>query len=164
MPRGGRPVRRGLLLAGLGAALGGGPAGSAESVAAYTVAEDEIPRPLTAAPGDPARGEDIVRDRELGNCLICHALPIAAEPFQGTVGPDLAGLAGRLTAGQMRLRVVDATLVNADSAMPAYHRIDGLERVADEYRGKAVLSAAQVEDVVAYLLTLRAPRAGEDRQ
>jgi L-cysteine S-thiosulfotransferase len=119
------------------------------------VSGDAMPTSLTGAPGDPARGRAVAIDRQLGHCLLCHALPIAEERFQGDLGPDLAGVGDRLTIGQIRLRVVDATQLNPRSAMPPYHRTAGLLRVAAEFRGRPVLSAEQVEDVVAFLATLR---------
>lgn len=114
---------------------------------------DSLPEPLTALPGDPARGREIVIGRD-ANCLLCHAIAETGERFMGNVGPPLSGVAGRLDAGQLRLRIVDPTRVKADVAMPAYHRTHGLDQVAEPYRGKPVLTAQQVEDVVAYLLTL----------
>lgn len=119
------------------------------------VVVDAMPSSLTGVPGDPARGRAVVVNRQLGHCLLCHALPIAEERFQGDLGPDLAGVADRLSVGQIRLRVVDATRLNPRSVMPPYHRTDGLLRVAAEYRGRPVLTAEQVEDVVAFLATLR---------
>jgi sulfur-oxidizing protein SoxX len=111
------------------------------------------PLPATAA-GDPARGRHIVLDREVGNCLICHKVPEPAELFQGDLGPDLRGIGKRLTAGQIRLRLVDQSRLNPQTMMPPYHRVDGLNRVAARYRGKPLLTAQEVEDVVAYLETL----------
>jgi sulfur-oxidizing protein SoxX len=124
-------------------------------VARFTVVGDAIPEPLSGVPGDPARGRQIVLDRELGNCLICHQVPEAGEPFQGDLGPNLAGVGRRLNRGQIRLRLVDQSRLNPATVMPPYHRIDGLNRVAAPYRGRPVLSAEQIEDVVAYLATLK---------
>jgi sulfur-oxidizing protein SoxX len=109
---------------------------------------------LTDQPGDPARGKQTVLDPERGNCLICHPMPIAEAEFQGDVGPDLAGVGSRYGAGEIRLRVVDAKRLNPDSVMPAYYRTDGLYRVLNQYRGEPILTAQEVEDVVAYLMTL----------
>jgi L-cysteine S-thiosulfotransferase len=114
--------------------------------------------PLTDQPGDPARGKEIVLDPARGNCLICHPMPIAEAEFQGDVGPDLAGVGSRYDAGELRLRVVDARRLNSTSVMPAYHRTDGLHRVLNEYRGKPILTSQEVEDVVAYLMTLKEER------
>ena len=116
---------------------------------------DTIPEPLTDTPGDPERGRQIVLDREVGNCLICHRVPEPAERFQGELGPDLSGVGSRLTAGQLRLRIVDQSRLNPRTLMPPYYRIDRLALVAEQYRGKPVLTAQQVEDVISYLQTLR---------
>ena len=114
--------------------------------------------PLTNRPGDPARGKEIVLDPAGGNCLICHPAPIAEAEFQGDVGPDLAGVGSRYGADELRLRVVDARRLNPASVMPAYHRTDGLHRVLKQYRGKPILTRQEVEDVVAYLMTLTEDR------
>jgi sulfur-oxidizing protein SoxX len=118
------------------------------------VGGNAIPASLTGKPGDPARGQAIAVDRAQGNCLACHALPVA-EPLQGNVGPDLHGVAGRLAEGELRLRVVDPKIVNAETAMPAYYRVDGLSRVRKDMAGRPILTAEQIEDVVAYLRTLK---------
>lgn len=136
------------------AALGAGLA-LAGPVAPYEVVGDAIPAPLTAEPGDPARGRAIVTSRQTGLCLLCHRGPFPEERFQGTLAPDLAGAGRRWSEGQLRLRVVDARRLNSDSLMPAYHRVDGLARVATAWRDRPVLDAQQVEDVVALLRTLR---------
>jgi len=122
---------------------------------AFAVVGDGITQPLTATPGDPVRGRAIVADRQTGLCLLCHSAPISEERFQGNLAPSLAGAGSRWSAAQLRLRIVDARRVNPDSLMPAFYRDRGLERVAPAYAGKPVLDAQQVEDVVAYLLTLK---------
>jgi sulfur-oxidizing protein SoxX len=124
----------------------------------YQVRDGAIARPLTEQPGDPQRGKAVVLDPTRGNCLICHPMPIAEAEFQGDVGPDLAGVGSRYGAGEIRLRVVDAKRLNPDSVMPAYYRIDGLYRVLNQYLGKPILTAQEVEDVVAYLVTLQGDR------
>lgn len=116
--------------------------------------DDQIARPLTAAAGDPARGREIVAGRD-GNCLLCHSVPETGERFMGNVAPPLSGVGARLTAGQIRLRVVDPTRLKPDVVMPAYFRSEGLNDVASPYRGKTILTAQQIEDVVAFLVTLR---------
>lgn len=116
---------------------------------------DAMPTPLTATPGDAGRGREIVASRQRGLCLLCHPAPIAEERFQGDLAPDLAGVGGRYSAGQLRARVVDARRFNADSIMPPYHRSEDLTRVAPAWRGKTLLSAQEVEDVVAWLVTLK---------
>jgi L-cysteine S-thiosulfotransferase len=116
---------------------------------------DEIPLPLSGARGDPARGRAIVTNRQLGLCLLCHSGPFPEERFQGDIGPDLGGIGARLSAAQIRLRIADPGRVNPATFMPAYFRSEGLTRVAPAFRGKTVLSAQQIEDVVAFLATLR---------
>ena len=121
----------------------------------YAVSGDAIAEPLTSARGDPARGRAIIVNRQVGLCLLCHAGPFPEERFQGTIGPDLNGVASRLSEGQIRLRIVDPARTTPDSVMPAYFRTEGLARVAPSLRGKPILSAEQIEDVVAFLLTLK---------
>lgn len=128
---------------------------AAETLVPYTVVDDAIPASLTGAKGDPARGRAIVASRQAGLCLLCHSGPIPEDRLQGNVAPDLAGAGSRWSEGQLRLRIVDAHRINPATIMPSYYRVDGLTRVAASYRGKPILSAAQVEDVVAYLTTLR---------
>jgi sulfur-oxidizing protein SoxX len=127
---------------------------SAAGVAPFAVVGDAIEAPLAGAAGDAARGAAVVRNRETANCLICHSIPDPREAFMGEIGPPLAGVASRLTPGQIRLRVVDPTRVNAGAVMPAYHRTEGLANVDPRFRGEPVLSAQEIEDVVAYLATL----------
>ena len=119
------------------------------------VVGDGIPQPLTAEPGDAARGRAIVANRQVGLCLLCHTAPIAEERFQGTLAPDLAGAGTRSTPAELRLRLVDSRRVNPQSIMPAYFRSDGLARVGKSWQGKTVLGAQQIEDVIAYLASLR---------
>jgi L-cysteine S-thiosulfotransferase len=115
---------------------------------------DEIPASLTGAKGDPQRGRAIVANRQVGLCLLCHSGPIPEERFQGNLAPDLRA-AGRMTEGEIRLRLVDPARANPQTIMPAYYRAEGLTRVAPSLRGKSILTAEQIEDVVAYLLTLK---------
>jgi len=116
--------------------------------------DDAIPASLTGAKGDPARGRAIIANRQVGLCLLCHSGPFPEERFQGKLAPDLRSTA-KLSEGQIRLRIVDPGRVNPDTIMPAYYRSEGLTRVAPAFRGKTILTAEQVEDIVAYLLTLR---------
>jgi sulfur-oxidizing protein SoxX len=110
--------------------------------------------PLTATPGDAERGRRIVADRSIGLCLLCHRGPFP-DQTQGTLAPDLAGAGSRGTEGQLRLRLVDARRLNPATIMPPYGRADGLVRVAPAWRDRPLLSDQQIEDVVAFLLTLR---------
>jgi sulfur-oxidizing protein SoxX len=119
-------------------------------------ANDAVDTPLTAQPGDPVRGREIVENRQVGACLLCHSGPFPAPHLQGTIGPSLAGVGARLTAGQIRLRLIDARKVNPDTVMPPYYVSDGLQQVGQAWQGKPALSAQQIEDVVAFLATLRA--------
>ena len=129
-------------------AMGGASGGAAS-------AQDSIPTSLTGAKGDPTRGRAIVTNRQLGLCLLCHSGPFPEERFQGNLAPDLAGSGRRWSEGQLRLRIVDSGRINPATIMPAYHRSDGFVRVAPVWRGKPVLSAEQIEDVVAFLMTLK---------
>ena len=119
------------------------------------VAQVAIEKSLTGTKGDPARGRAIVADRHVGLCLLCHSAPIPEERFQGELAPDLKGVASRLSEGELRLRIADSSRVNPATIMPSYYRTEGFARVAPAFRGKTVLSAEQIEDVVAYLMTLR---------
>jgi sulfur-oxidizing protein SoxX len=121
----------------------------------YAVVGDAIPRPLSATPGDATRGRAIVANRSVGLCLLCHSGPIAEERFQGDLAPSLAGAGARWSAGQLRLRIVDGARLNPDTIMPPYYRTTGLQRVARPFEGKTILTAEQIEDVVAYLATLK---------
>ena len=121
----------------------------------YTVTGDAITDPLASARGDPTRGRAIIVNRQAGLCLLCHSGPFPEERFQGTIGPDLNGVASRLSEGQIRQRIVDPARTNPDSVMPSYFRTEGLTRVTPSLRGKPILSAEQIEDVVAFLATLK---------
>ena len=134
-------------------------AGAAETSAvarvSFRVVADGIPEPLGAGPGDTMRGRALIVARDAANCVLCHAIPDTAVRLAGDLGPSLAGIGGRLTASQLRLRVADNLRVHPETIMPSYFKIDGLDRVAPAYRGRPILSAAEIEDVVAYLATLR---------
>ena len=127
----------------------------APAAAAQQVVGDAIPASLTGQSGDAARGRAIVANRSTGLCLLCHSGPIAEERFQGDLAPSLAGAGSRWSPGQLRLRIAAGARLNADTIMPPYYRTTGLQRVARNFDGKTILSAAQVEDVVAYLATLK---------
>ena len=119
------------------------------------LADDSIASSLTGRAGDAERGRKIVLDRHVGLCLLCHSGPFPEERFQGDLAPNLSGVGARLSAGQIRARIVDASRVNPNTIMPPYFRTESLQRVAPAYRGKTVLTAEQIEDVVAFLVTLK---------
>ena len=149
-------IRPALAVAAVLAALTAADA-AGETLRPYRVVGDGIPDPISGTAGDPARGMEVAADRQRGNCILCHTMPMTSsgDGFQGDVAPDLSAIASRLSAAQIRLRLVDPTRANSETVMPAYYRVDGLNRVAPAFRGKAVLTAEEIEDVIAYLLTLR---------
>jgi sulfur-oxidizing protein SoxX len=131
-----------------------GDAAAQEALRPYRIVDDAIPASLTGTAGDAGRGRAIVLTRQ-STCLLCHSGPFPEEKFQGTLAPDLKGTGSRWSEGQLRLRLVDAAKLNPATIMPAFYRVDGLQRVAPAWRGKPILSAEQIEDVVAFLSTLR---------
>ena len=140
-----------LALAGLVAI---GAASAQNELVDYRVVDGGIPEPLTDEPANYLRGELVVRDATNASCLICHAMPIEDEPDPGNIGPDLAGVADRYTEAELRLRLVDSKLINPDTVMPAYYSLRNLNRVDEEYAGRTIYSAQDIEDVIAFLLTL----------
>jgi sulfur-oxidizing protein SoxX len=119
-------------------------------------ANDGIPESLPGTvTGDPVRGRAVVANRQLGLCLLCHTAPIPEEQFQGNLAPDLSGAGNRWTPAKLRERIVDSSKLNPSTIMPSYFKTEGLTRVAPTHRGKTILSAQQIEDVVAYLQTLK---------
>ncbi len=130
-------------------------ASASEPLVDFVAVADGVPLPLVSGSGDAQRGRAVVLDRTRGNCLICHAAPEPDERFMGELGPSLAGVGTRLTTAQLRLRMIDQTRLNPATVMPPYYRVDGLTRVGAQYRGKPVLTAGEIEDVVAYLATLK---------
>jgi L-cysteine S-thiosulfotransferase len=127
---------------------------TAQTLRSYVVTGDAITEPLTGAPGDAERGRALVLERT-NTCILCHSGPFPEEKFQGDLAPSLAGAGSRWSAGQLRLRLVDASRLNPGTIMPSYYRLDGLDRVAANFAGKPILSAEQIEDIVAYLASLR---------
>lgn len=126
----------------------------AQALRPYDVIGDAIPASLTGIPGYATRGRALVLERS-STCILCHSGPFPEARFQGDLAPDLAGAGGRWSEGQLRLRLVDASSLNPATIMPSYYRLDGLARVGPAWRGKPILSAEQIEDMVAYLVTLR---------
>jgi sulfur-oxidizing protein SoxX len=145
---------RAAVLGALLATLAGG-AGLADELLAYKVEGNAIVAPLTGKPGDATRGRAIVTNRTVGLCLLCHSGPFPDERFQGNLAPDMRGAGSRWSVGELRLRMVDSHRLNPDTIMPAYYKLDGLTRVAPAFRGKPLLTAEQIEDVVAFLASLR---------
>jgi sulfur-oxidizing protein SoxX len=144
------------LICGAGMAAFFTAGAAAEELVAFKIVDDEsIEESLTGKPGDPVRGREVAVNRKQGNCLACHKMPIPEQPFHGEIGPDLSTVGSTYTAGELRLRVVNPKIVNPDSFMPAFYRSDGLHRVLKDFQGKTILTAQQVEDVVAYLTTLK---------
>ncbi|WP_257168996.1 sulfur oxidation c-type cytochrome SoxX [Bradyrhizobium sp. SRS-191] len=126
----------------------------AEGLKPYTISGDGIAQSLTGRPGDATRGRALVLARS-STCILCHSGPFPEARFQGDLAPSLAGAGSRSTTAQLRLRLVDASSVNPATIMPSYYRLDGLTRVGSAWRDKPILSAEQIEDIVAYLATLR---------
>lgn len=148
---------------GAGLALGAALAGiagfpssaAAQALVPFEIVDGGIPQALTDMPGSAARGRTIVRDISKATCLICHAMPIPEEPDHGQIGPPLAGVGGVYSEAELRLRLVDPKAINPESIMPSYYRVEGLNGVLDRYDGQPIYTAQEIEDVVAYLMTLR---------
>lgn len=126
----------------------------ADGLAPYEITGDGIAKSLTSASGDAARGRALVLARTT-TCILCHSGPFPETRFQGDLAPDLTGTGNRWTVSQLRLRLVDASRFNPDTIMPSYYRDDGFVRVGRNFTGKPILSAAEIEDIVAFLATLR---------
>jgi len=131
------------------------PADADEGLRPHSIVGDAIPAPLTDQAGDAARGRAIVVNRQVGLCLLCHSGPFPEERFQGTLAPSMAGAGSRWSVAQLRLRIVDAGRLNPDTIMPPYYRTANLQRVAKAFVDKPIFSAQQVEDVIAFLATLK---------
>lgn len=111
--------------------------------------------PLTSSPGDVARGRAIVGNRQVGLCLLCHSGPFPEERFQGNLAPDLVASVGQSSPAQLRARLVDPGRLNPTSIMPAYYRTTGLSRVATKFTDQTILTGQEIEDVVAFLVSLQ---------
>lgn len=122
----------------------------------YEIVDGGIPVSLTGVAGDPERGKAAMINRKSGNCLSCHEVSVLSDqPFHGEVGPALDGASERWSEPELRLIVVNSKEVFEDTIMPGFYRTEGLNRVMDSFAGKTILTAQEVEDVVAYLLTLK---------
>ncbi len=120
------------------------------------IEDDAVKASLTGKAGDAATGRKVATSRKKGNCLACHVISdLKEQPFHGNVGPSLDGVAGRYSEAELRLRIIDATKLNEDTIMPPFYRVDGLTRVNKKFKNKTVLSAQEIEDVLAYVMTLK---------
>jgi sulfur-oxidizing protein SoxX len=128
---------------------------TAQTLVPYKIENGAIAQSLTGIKGDPAKGRAIVVERQKGLCLLCHSGPFPEERFQGDLAPSLAGTGSRMSEGEIRLRMVDSTKVNEKTIMPPYYRSEGLERVAANYKAKTLLNAQEIEDVIAFLVSLK---------
>ena len=123
-------------------------------VNAQVITGDSIFESLSTEPGDAARGRIIVASRQTGLCLLCHSGPFPEERFQGNLAPELKASAARLNTPQLRARIVNAAHFNPQTIMPAYYQIGHLNRVAPKFVGQTILNGQEIEDVVAFLMTL----------
>ncbi|MCU4651413.1 sulfur oxidation c-type cytochrome SoxX [Roseibacterium sp. SDUM158016] len=122
----------------------------------------DIAQSLTGVPGDAAAGRDVMVNRGLGNCIACHQVTaLEDEQFHGEVGPSLDGVGARWDEAALRGIVANAKMAFPDSIMPSFYRVSGFTRPGNAFTGRAaegplepLLTAQQVEDVVAYLMTL----------
>lgn len=119
--------------------------------------DEGVTASLTGQAGNPEAGSEVFKNRSLGNCLACHANEqMAGEQFQGNVGPALDGVADRYEEGYLRAIVVNAKQIfTEETVMPGFYTLDVGVDVAEKFKGKTILSAQEVEDVVAYLETLK---------
>ncbi|MDH5189321.1 MAG: sulfur oxidation c-type cytochrome SoxX [Rhodospirillaceae bacterium] len=146
-----------LLATAFGVAVAGAISFSAqaeEMMATFEIVDGTIPQSLTGTPGDADAGRKTAIDRKKGNCLACHVMPIPEQQFHGETGPALDGIGDRLSEAELRMRMVDAKVINPDTMMPSFYKT-GQHMVLKKFEGKTILSAQEVEDVVAYLLTLK---------
>jgi sulfur-oxidizing protein SoxX len=148
-------MRTASLAVGLAAALLGPLAIPSRAAPPPRIEGQALPGSPTGRPGDPARGRAIVVDRTRGLCLLCHSGPFPDQPFQGDLSPSLAGAGSRHSPGELRLRIVDGRVLNPDTIMPSYGRRNGLVRVGEAWRNRPILAPDEIEDVVAFLATLR---------
>lgn len=145
-----------LMASAMGFALAGMIAVSAQAqeMANYTVVDGTIPQSLTGQPGDPVNGKKVVINRKKGNCLACHRMPIPEEQFHGETAPDLDGVGANLSEAELRMRLVDPKAINPDTMMPSFYSTNQ-HRVLKAFVGKTIMDAQEIEDVIAYLMTLK---------
>ncbi|MEE2879662.1 MAG: sulfur oxidation c-type cytochrome SoxX [Pseudomonadota bacterium] len=149
-------MRSVMLVAGFALLAGCSDDGERQRLAEKVSVEgDASPSPLGGEAGDAARGLSVFTSRDEGHCVLCHAVDGLEAEFQGNVGPALTGVGDRLTPAQIRMRIADAQRIWPQTVMPSYYRVNGLNQVGEAYRGKPALTALQIEDLVAYLSTLK---------
>jgi sulfur-oxidizing protein SoxX len=150
-------VKRTLAVAAIGGTLAlflSSPA-SAAGLVEYQINNDAIATSLTGKVGDPVNGKKLAINRKKGNCLACHSMPIPEQAFHGNIGPSLKGISNRYSEGELRLRIVNPKVLNSETIMPAFYKADGFNRVMKKFAGKTIISAQEVEDIVAYLMMLK---------
>jgi sulfur-oxidizing protein SoxX len=150
-------VKRTLAVAAIGGTLAlflSSPA-SAAGLVEYQINNDAIATSLTGKIGDPVNGKKLATNRKKGNCLACHSMPIPEQAFHGNIGPSLKGISNRYSEGELRLRIVNPKVLNSETIMPAFYKADGFNRVMKKFAGKTIISAQEVEDIVAYLMMLK---------
>ena len=140
---------------GLAVGVGFSFTASAADMVKFKIVDETIPASLTGKAGDAANGKKVVIGRKKGNCLACHVMPIPEQQFHGMTGPDLHGVGDRMDEAELRMRIVDPKIIDSDTMMPSFYRTADLHRVLKKFEGKTILSAQEVEDVVAYLMTLK---------
>lgn len=159
-------MKRSLLTLGFVVASLGGA--QAEMVAPGDVMfqDGAVAQSLTGVPGNPEEGANVISSKKIGNCIACHANDAMPDvPFQGEIGPNLAGAGDRWSEAELRGIVSNAKVMfGPDTVMPSFYRTDGFIRLGDRFTGKAwpddkpvepILTAQQIEDAVAYLMTLK---------
>jgi sulfur-oxidizing protein SoxX len=139
----------------VGIALIGAVTATAQAAEDYKVVKGTIPASLTGKAGDASKGKKAAIHTRKGNCLACHVMPIPEQPFHGEVGPDLSDIGSRAKPAELRMRIVDPKVLNPDTIMPAFYKTKGLHRVPKKFVGKTMLSAQDIEDIIAYLMTLK---------
>ncbi len=137
----------------VGVALFGTLTASANA-AEYMIVDGTIPASLTGKAGDPVAGKKIAISRKKGNCLACHVMPIPEEQFHGEVGPDISEVGSHFTEAELRMRLVDPKVLNPDTIMPAFLK-PGTHDVLKKFEGKTIVGAQDIEDMIAYLMTLK---------
>jgi len=150
-------VKRTLAVVAIGGSLAlllSSPASAADLIK-YQINNDAIATSLTGKAGDPVNGKKLATNRKKGNCLACHSMPIPEQAFHGNIGPNLKGISSRYSEGELRLRIVNPKVLNSETIMPAFYKADGFNRVMKKFVGKTIITAQEVEDIVAYLMTLK---------